>query len=78
MTTIQISKKLKTELDALKSHPRESYAQLIEEMTLRWNETDESQLELSDEAIRSAEQGRKDLKAGRGYTTAQLKKILGL
>lgn len=78
MTTIQISKKLKDELDQIKTHPRESYQDVIEQVVNHFKEDDESHLELKDEVIKSIERGRKDFKNGRFYTTKQLRKELGL
>jgi predicted CopG family antitoxin len=42
-TTITISKDLKTRLQALKSHPRQSYEEVIEKMLKKGAKKDETQ-----------------------------------
>ncbi|MCL5262326.1 MAG: hypothetical protein M1390_00585 [Candidatus Marsarchaeota archaeon] len=71
-TTIQIRKSLKRKLEELKIHPNETMDQLIER--LAYNNIDNEPL--SDEEIKGIEEGLADIKAGRVYTTKQLKKKL--
>jgi len=73
-TTIQIKKVLKRKLEALKTHPNETMNQLIER--LADNKIDREPL--SEEEIKGIEEGLADIKAGRTYTTKQLKKDLGI
>jgi predicted transcriptional regulator len=72
-TTIQIRKELKKKLEELKVYPNETMDQLIER--LADNKIDKEPL--SDEDIAGIEEGLADIKAGRVYTTKQLKKKLG-
>ena len=73
-TTIQIRKELKNKLEGLKIYPNETMDQLIER--LADNKIDYEPL--SKEEIKEIEEGLEDIKAGRVYTTKQLKKELGL
>ena len=73
-TTIQIRKELKKKLEELKVYPNETMDQLIER--LADNKIDNEPL--SDDEIKEIEDGLADIKAGRVYTTKQLKKKLGL
>ncbi len=73
-TTIQIRKELKKKLEELKVYPNETMDQLIER--LADNKIDHEPL--SDDDIKDIEEGLADIKAGRIYTTKQLKKKLGL
>ncbi|MGI0141822.1 MAG: hypothetical protein ACREBF_04205 [Candidatus Micrarchaeales archaeon] len=71
-TTIQIRKTLKKKLEELKIYSNETMDQLIERLA-------ESKIDhepLSAEEIKGIEEGLADIKAGRVYTTKQLKKEL--
>lgn len=73
-TTIQIRKVLKRKLEGLKVYPNETMDQLIERLA-------DSKIDyepLSAEEIKGIEEGLADIKAGRVYTTKQLKKELGV
>ncbi len=74
MTTIQVSRKTRKRLEELKAYPGESMDSIISRMAEK-NIDDEP---LSDEEIRGIEQGLADIKAGRVYTTDELKKKLGI
>ncbi len=63
-TTIRIDTELKDRLNTLKSHPRESYNDVIERLVAI--AVDEEPL--SQEMIRDLERSLEDLKAGRVYT----------
>ncbi len=73
-TTIQIRKELKKKLEELKVYPNETMDQLIERLADNKIDNDP----LSDDEIKGIEDGLADIKAGRVYTTKQLKKKLGL
>jgi predicted transcriptional regulator len=73
-TTIQVHRTLKDKLEKLKIHPRESYAKVIERLISGGIDTEP----LSEEEIKGIEQGLADIKAGRTYTTKELKKKLGI
>jgi predicted transcriptional regulator len=73
-TTIQIRKSLKRKLDELKIYPNETMDQLIER--LADNKIDYEPL--SEEEIKGIEKGLADIKAGKVYTLAQIKKKFGV
>lgn len=73
-TTIQITRTLKKKLEELKVYPNETMDQIIERLTE--NKIDREPL--SEEEIKGIEEGLADIKAGRVYTTKQLKKELGI
>lgn len=77
-TTIQISKKMKMELDSFKDHPRETYEEVLGRLVIIAKEDGEAELELSEETIRDIKKSRKNIRKGRFYTTEQIKKELGL
>lgn len=77
-TTIQVSNKVKKELDGFKEHPRETYAEVISKLIRTAKEDEESKMELSEETLKGLKEAEEDIKKGRVYTTAQLKKELGL
>lgn len=70
-TTIQISEELLGTLKQRKLSEKESYEELI------WDLLEDS-MELSEEAKREIKKAEADIKAGRIYTMAQVKKELGL
>lgn len=70
-TTIQISKELQKELKRRKLGKGESYEDII------WGLLEDT-MELSEETKRALEESRRDVKAGRVKTLAQVKKELGL
>ena len=69
-TTIQIDKDLKTHLDGLKLHSRETYNDIIERLL-------EDQLELSDRTRREIEAALEAIRKGRFKTHEQLGKEMG-
>ena len=77
-TTIQISKKMKKQLDAFKGHQRETYEDVIGRLVTIAKEDEEAELELSEETLKGLKEAEEDIKKGRVYTTAQVKKELGL
>ena len=72
-STIKLSKKLKADLRKQMNHPGETYETIIARLL---RETQDEVL--SKATIKNIEQGIADIKAGRVYTTAQVKKKLGL
>lgn len=76
-TTIQISNNLKKDLDSFKEHNRETYEEVIDKLILFAKENEESKMELSKETLEGIKEAKEDIKKGRVYTTAQLKKELG-
>ncbi len=76
-TTIQISNNLKKDLDSFKEHNRETYEEVIDKLVLFAKENEESKMELSKETLEGIKEAKEDIKKGRVYSTAQLKKELG-
>lgn len=70
-TTIQLEERIKTKLDKMKLHPRETYNKVIER--LLHNTAEE---ELSPQTIRGIESALNDIKNNRLYSTAEVKKRL--
>ena len=73
VTTIKITPSVKKRLDKLRRFPRESYNEIILRLTI---EADEEGITEGD--IRDIEEALEDIRAGRVYSTAQLKSELGL
>jgi predicted transcriptional regulator len=73
-STIKLSKKLKNELRKQMNHSRETYETVIARL-LKNTQEDEV---LSEEVIKNIEEGIADIKAGRVYTSDQVKKKLGI
>ena len=73
-STIKLSKKLKNDLKKQMNHPGETYESVISRL-LKAARQDE---ELSPDIIRNIEEGIADIKAGRVYTSEQVKRKLGL
>ena len=73
-TTIQVSVEVKKMLDEFKLHPRESYDSVIRRL-IQERVDDEP---LSEETLRRIEESLRDLKAGRIYTTEDVRKELGI
>jgi len=73
-STIKLSKKLKNDLRKQMNHPNETYEAVIARLLKITQEDDV----LSDEVIRNIEEGVADIKAGRVYTSDQVKRKLGL
>ncbi|MCD6247526.1 MAG: hypothetical protein J7J87_03815 [Candidatus Diapherotrites archaeon] len=78
ITTIQIQKSLKRELDSLREYKRETYADVIKKLIERFKEQEESELELSEEALKAIKEAREDVRKGKVYSTEQIKETLGL
>ncbi len=73
-TSIQVEKEIKARLDKLKNHPRETYNEVLARL-LKIAQDDDV---LSSAVIKNIEEGIADIKAGRVYSSAQVKKKLGL
>ena len=71
-TTIQVSKEVKELLDELKLHPREPYDSVIRRLL----EVSIDYEPLSRETLRRIEEALEDLKAGRLYTTEEVRREL--
>lgn len=73
-STIKLSKKIKNDLRKQMNHPGETYETVIARLLKITQEDDV----LSKAVIKNIEQGIADIKAGRVYTSDQVKKKLGL
>lgn len=73
-TTIQVDEETKKMLERMKMFPRETYNQVIERLARKEAEEET----LSPETVRNIEESLKDIKAGRVYTTEEVRKKLGL
>jgi predicted transcriptional regulator len=73
-STIKLSKKIKNDLKKQMNHPKETYETVIARL-LKNTQEDEV---LSKATIKNIEEGIADIKAGRVYTSEQVKKKLGL
>ena len=73
-STIKLSKKLKNDLKKQMNHPSETYETVIARL-LKITLQDDM---LSDEVIKNIEEGVANIKAGRVYTSDQVKRKLGL
>jgi predicted transcriptional regulator len=74
-TTIQLEEKIRDRLEGMKSHPRETYSQVIERLI---NTCGEEEEELSPQTLRNIQQALDDVKHGRVYTTKEAKAKLGI
>jgi len=74
-TTIQLEEETKRRLERVKMFPRETYDHAIGRLLDREGDEDEH---LSPTAIRNIERSLEDIKAGRVYSTKQLRKKLGI
>lgn len=70
-TTIQIDKKTKKKLDAMKISSRDTYNDVIEQLI-------EDSLELSEETKKDIQKALEDYEKGRVSTLDEVKKELGL
>ncbi len=73
-STIKLSKKIKNDLKKQMNHPGETYETVIIRLLKITQEDDV----LSKQVIKNIEAGIADIKAGRVYTSEQVKKKLGL
>jgi predicted transcriptional regulator len=73
-TTIQIEEKIKSKLEEMKMHPREPYSRVIERL-IKYSGEEE---ELSPETIKNIENSLEDIKKRRTYSTAAVRKKLGI
>ena len=70
-TTIQVNKEIRNTLNNMKLHARETYNDVLERLI-------EDFRELNEETKKEIELARKEFKAGKSHTLAEVKKELGL
>lgn len=75
VTSIQLENKTKSRLDKMKVFPKESYNDVVNRLI---NVVEEDEGILSKQTIKDIEESLADIKAGRVYTSNQVKKKLGL
>lgn len=73
-TTIQVDKKVKDKLEAMKVHPKESYNEIIDRL-ISVSYDDE---ELSDETMKDIEESLEQMRQGRTISNEELKERLGI
>lgn len=76
-STILVSKVLKKELDGFKEFDRETYQEVIQKLTHRVKQDDEARLELSQKTLKAIAAAKKDIQAGRVFSSKQLAQELG-
>ncbi len=77
-TTIQVPKDLKGDLDAIKAHGRETYAEVIRKLIEKFRNDEEAELGLAEETLEAAKEAREDLRKGRVHSSKQIKEEMGL
>lgn len=75
VTSIQIDNKTKSKLEKLKVFPKETYDDVVQRLI---NIAEDDEGVLSQKTVKDIEKGLADIKAGRVYTSEQVKKKLGL
>jgi predicted transcriptional regulator len=73
VVTVKVSPAVKKKLDQLKRYPRESYDAVIARLASLAEEEG-----ITEDDIKDIEEAIEDIKAGRVYSTVELKKTLGL
>lgn len=74
VTTIQLEERIKSKLEEIKMHPRETYSRVIERLI----QLSREEGELSQQTVKSIEHALEDVKKGRTYSTAEARKKLGI
>ncbi len=77
-TSIQIGKGTLEKLKSLKEYRRETYDELLSKIISIIEKLNEDEPELKENILAEIEQGRKESKEGKGISTKQLMKQLGL
>jgi len=73
-TTIQLEEKIRSKLEEMKVHPRETYSEVIDRLIKSRMEEEE----LSPQTIKNIELALEDVKKGRTYSTKEIRKKLGI
>jgi len=76
-STIVVSKVLKKELDGFKEFDRETYEDVIQKLVYRAKQGDESKFELSAATLKAIAAAKKDIAAGRVFSSRQLAHEMG-
>ena len=75
LTTIQIQKETREKLLSLKEYTRETYDEILNKLMKVFEMAEKEQL--SEEAIKGIEEGRRDIRGGRVLSTKELLRKLG-
>lgn len=78
LTSIQIEKSTLNKLKDFKEYKRETYDELINKLMKIIEALSKKEPELKEEVIQEVEEARKELREGKGISTRQLIKELGL
>ena len=76
-TSIQINTETRKRLTKFKEYTRETYDEILNKL-MTVVERLKSEGELTEETKKAIEEGRRDIKAGRKYSTKELLKSLGV
>lgn len=76
-STIQVTKKQKSSLDAFKDYPKETYSEVIDKLISIAKEEEEDSLKLSNGFLKGILEAEEDIKKGRIYSSKQIKKEFG-
>lgn len=78
LTSIQINKKTLNKLKEFKDYKRETYDELLNKLMKVIEFISKREPELKEEVIKEIEEARKDIKEGKGISTKQLIRELGI
>lgn len=78
LTSIQIEKSTLSKLKSFKEYRRETYDELINKLMKIIEALSKREPELKEEVIQEIEEARKDIREGKGISTKQLVRELGL
>lgn len=78
LTSIQIEKSTLNRLKNFKEYKRETYDELINKLMKIIEALSKKEPELKEEVIQEVEEARKEIREGKGVSTKQLIKELGL
>ena len=77
-TTIQISSETRQKLEAFKDYPRETYDEIIRKMVVIVKRISDEEGELSEDTLEDIRVAREQYAAGKGYSTKEVLKKLGI
>lgn len=78
LTSIQIEKSTLSKLKSFKEYRRETYDELINKLMKIIEALSKREPELKEEVIQEIEEARKEIREGKGISTKQLVRELGL
>lgn len=78
LTSIQINKKTLNKLKEFKDYKRETYDELLNKLMIVMEFISKKEPELKEEVIKEIEEARKEIKEGKGISTNQIIRELGI